>query len=67
MFDDFYNDEFSSLAYPQFNIPVALAVEYGGERETIPEEILRHETLNDNELRDLLLQKALPTVDTIYR
>ncbi len=67
MFDDFYNEDFSSVEYPEFDINVILSDEYGGDRETIPEEILHHETLNDNELRELLTEKALPTVDTIYR
>ena len=67
MFDDFNNEEFSSAGYPLFDIVVPLPPEHGGDREDIPEEILNHETLNDNALRELLLSKALPTVDTIYR
>jgi hypothetical protein len=68
MFDDIYNDEYSSLEFPEFDLSMTkLPPEYGGEREIIPVEILNHETLNDNELRELLLDKALPTVDTIYR
>lgn len=68
MFDDFYNSEFSSAAFPEFDLQLPkLPSEYGGERDVIPAEILDHETLHDNELRELLLQRALPTVDTIYR
>jgi hypothetical protein len=67
MYDDIYNPEFSSEPFPEFDLPINLLPEYGGERDEIPEEILNHETLNDNELRELLLQKALPTVDTLYR
>jgi hypothetical protein len=68
MFDDIYNSDFSSAEFPEFDLVMSkLPAEYGGDREVIPEEILNHETLNDNELRELLLQRALPTVDTIYR
>ncbi len=44
-----------------------LPAEYGGDPLTIPENILNHETLNDLELREKLLEGKVPTVDTIYR
>ena len=67
MFDDFNNEEYSSANFPLFDLLIQLPVDFGGDRESIPEEILNHETLNDTELRELLLSKSLPTVDTIYR
>ncbi len=67
MSDDFYDEDVSSLEFPEFDIHVTLSDEYGGDRERIPEKILRHETVNDNELRELLMKKAVPSVDTIFR
>lgn len=67
IFDDLFNPDLTEDNFLDFNIIVDLPAEYGGDPQTIPENILNHETLNDLELREKLLEGKVPTVDTIYR
>jgi hypothetical protein len=51
----------------KFELVIHLSPEYGGDVDEIPAHILNHETMNDHDLRDKLIAKEVPTVDTIYR
>lgn len=63
-----FEDESAALLRgEEFEVEIALASEYGGPLESIPEHILQHETLNDASLREKLLRGVVPTCDTIYR
>ncbi len=53
--------------FPQFNIEIDLPPEYGGPAREISEQVLNHEALDDLQLRQKLIDGAVPTVDTIYR
>lgn len=53
--------------FPEFNLMVSLSPELGGDPPTIPEQILYHECMNDDLLREKLLDRSVPTVDTLYR
>jgi hypothetical protein len=50
-----------------FEAVVELPSEWGGPTNRVPVEILNHETLNDLELREKLIEGVVPTVDTMYR
>lgn len=67
VFDDTQNPELNNPLQTFFEVELNLPAEYGGNVDHIPEAILNHETLNDLELREKLLQGTVPTVDTIYR
>lgn len=67
IFDDLFNPELTEESFTEFNIDVDLPAEFGGDPLSIAENILNHETLNDLELREKLLEGKVPTVDTIYR
>lgn len=67
VFDDTQNPDLKNSLQTFFEVELNLPAEYGGNVDHIPEAILNHETLNDLELREKLLQGTVPTVDTIYR
>lgn len=67
IFDDLFNPDLVDSEFTEFNMVVRLPAEFGGDPTSIPENILNHETLNDLELREKLLEGKVPTVDTIYR
>ena len=67
IFDDSEATHLARDVYPEFYLDIQLMESVGGDMQKIPEQILNHETLNDNELRDKLLAGEVPTVDTIYR
>lgn len=57
----------SAIKYPEFALTIPLPPELGGDPAYISEEILRHESLHDEDLRERLLDGSVPTVDTLYR
>lgn len=51
----------------EFNVMPHLPPEYGGSLEEISMSVLLQETCNDEALRALVMQRVVPTVDTIIR
>lgn len=67
IFDNYINPEHLDLVVEEFEVEILLPPELGGPTNSIPEEVLNHETLNDLELRDKLIDGVVPTVDTMYK
>jgi hypothetical protein len=61
------NPEQFDMNVSEFEIEIDLPPELGGHTSSIPEEVLNHETLNDLELREKLIDGVVPTVDTMYK
>ena len=53
--------------YTEFAIEPLLPTDEGGFMESIPDHVLRNETLDDTNLRDYILSGQVPTVHTIFR
>ncbi len=67
IFDNYINPDHSNESIAEFEIQILLPPELGGPTDSIPEEVLNHETLNDLELREKLIDGVVPTVDTMYK
>lgn len=61
------NPDLSTEGFEVFDLDIRLPPQYGGPVYEIPEAVLNHETLNDLELRDKLIEGSVPTVDTINK
>lgn len=67
IFEDDTNPEDMKNKYSEFNLRIGLPAELGGNMEVVPECVLDHETLDDSELREKIVEGCVPTVDTIFR
>lgn len=69
-----YEDEEATIEdkkkHPEFDLQISLPTELGGVYQCssdMSDSLLRHETVNDDCLRQKILEGSVPTVDTIFR
>lgn len=67
IFEDDSIEDKSKIKHPEFDLQIDLPPELGGNIDQVPECVLNHETLNDSELRDKIIDGTVPTVDTVFR
>ncbi len=67
IFEDESSSETLKNKYPEFDLSIMLPPELGGNVDHVPECVLNHESLNDTELREKIIDGCVPTVDTIFR